>query len=70
MHHVAATTSKHLSIELVDIVGLSYNFLAAGAVHMVGGMAALAGAWIAGPRLGRFDANGKPVVMPGHNAVL
>jgi Amt family ammonium transporter len=44
--------------------------LRAGAVHMVGGMAALAGAWVAGPRLGRFDSNGKPVAMPGHNSVL
>ena len=37
---------------------------------MVGGVAGLAGAWVAGPRRGRFDANGKPVPMPGHNAVL
>ena len=42
----------------------------AGAVHMMGGVAGLAGAWVAGPRRGRFDANGKPVTMPGHNAVL
>jgi ammonia channel protein AmtB len=42
----------------------------AGAVHMMGGVAGLAGAWVAGPRKGRFDANGKPVAMVGHNAVL
>lgn len=42
----------------------------AGAVHMMGGVAGLAGAWVAGPRKGRFDANGKPVAMAGHNAVL
>jgi len=41
-----------------------------GAVHMMGGVAGLAGAWVAGPRKGRFDANGKPVPMPGHNMVL
>lgn len=23
--------------------------------------------WLAGPRIGRFDANGKPRPMPGHN---
>jgi len=40
----------------------------AGAVHMVGGFAGLAGAWVAGPRLGRFK-DGKPVPIPGHNAV-
>ena len=37
---------------------------------MMGGVAGLAGAWVAGPRKGRFDANGKPVTMHGHNAVL
>ena len=37
---------------------------------MMGGVAGLAGAWVAGPRRGRFDANGKPVAMVGHNAVL
>ena len=42
----------------------------AGAVHMMGGVAGLAGAWVAGPRKGRFDAKGKPVTMHGHNAVL
>ena len=28
-----------------------------------------AGAWVAGPRIGRF-VNGKPVPMPGHNTVF
>ncbi len=37
---------------------------------MVGGVAALAGAWVLGPRVGRFDANGKPVPIPGHNVSL
>ena len=36
---------------------------------MMGGVAGLAGAWVAGPRKGRF-VNGKPVTMHGHNAVL
>ena len=47
-----------------------YDFAGDGPVHMVGGFASLAGAWILGPRLGRFDAAGKPVDMPGHNASL
>ena len=39
-------------------------------MHMVGGFASLAAAYILGPRIGRFDADGKPVDMPGHNASL
>jgi ammonium transporter, Amt family len=37
---------------------------------MCGGFVGLMGAWLVGPRLGRFDANGQPVDMPGHSAVL
>lgn len=33
-------------------------------------VAADAGALVAGPRLGRFDKNGKPRPMPGHNSVF
>lgn len=33
-------------------------------------LAADAGALVAGPRLGRFDKNGKPRPMPGHNSVF
>ncbi|KAL6783752.1 AMT1B [Auxenochlorella protothecoides x Auxenochlorella symbiontica] len=47
-----------------------YDFAGDGPVHMVGGFASLAGAWILGPRLGRFDAAGNPIDMPGHNASL
>lgn len=36
---------------------------------MVGGVAGLAGAWVAGPRLGRFNSQGKPQPIHGHNAV-
>jgi len=36
-------------------------------VHLVGGVAALAGAVVLGPRLGKFARNGKPVAIPGHS---
>lgn len=47
-----------------------YDTVGSGAVHMVGGVAGLAGALVAGPRLGRFGPDSKPRPMPGHNCVL
>jgi ammonium transporter, Amt family len=46
------------------------DFAGSGVVHMVGGLSGLMGAIMVGPRLGRFDSNGKPVDMPGHSATL
>ncbi|XP_010262834.1 PREDICTED: ammonium transporter 1 member 3-like [Nelumbo nucifera] len=46
------------------------DFAGSGVVHLVGGIAGLWGALIEGPRVGRFDAFGKPVPMRGHNATL
>lgn len=46
------------------------DFAGCGVVHMTGGFAGLAGAIAVGPRLGRFDANGKPRDIPGHSASL
>jgi Amt family ammonium transporter len=43
------------------------DFAGSSVVHMVGGVAALAGAWILGPRLGKFTKEGKPVAIPGHH---
>ncbi|MEZ5216130.1 MAG: ammonium transporter [Ilumatobacteraceae bacterium] len=43
------------------------DFAGSGVVHMAGGVAALMGALFLGPRIGKYDANGKPRAIPGHN---
>ncbi len=43
------------------------DFAGSGVVHAVGGFVALAGAYLVGPRIGKFDKTGKPRVIPGHN---
>jgi len=46
------------------------DFAGCGVVHMVGGLAGLAGAAVVGPRIGRYDASGKAREIPGHSASL
>ncbi|MGC9444259.1 MAG: ammonium transporter [Candidatus Methanospirareceae archaeon] len=43
------------------------DFAGSGVVHAVGGFVALAGAYLVGPRTGKFRTNGTPVAIPGHN---
>lgn len=43
------------------------DFAGSGAVHAVGGFVALAGAYLLGPRIGKFDKEGRPNVIPGHD---
>ena len=46
------------------------DFAGSAAVHAMGGFAALAAAIVLGPRLGKYDQNGKAVAIPGHNLPL
>ncbi|MDD3404473.1 MAG: ammonium transporter [Hespellia sp.] len=44
-----------------------HDFAGSTAVHMVGGICALIGATILGPRIGKYGKDGKPRAIPGHN---
>jgi len=49
-------------------LGFGYaDFAGSGVVHAMGGIAALTGAFVLGPRLGKFDRSGKPRALPGHH---
>ncbi len=43
------------------------DFAGCAAVHTIGGVFALLGAWVLGPRIGKYTRDGKPKMMPGHN---
>jgi ammonium transporter, Amt family len=50
----------HLGHGHVDFAGSSV-------VHMTGGVLALVGAWLLGPRIGKYNRDGSPNAIPGHN---
>jgi ammonium transporter, Amt family len=43
------------------------DFAGSSVVHLVGGIAALAGAIVIGPRIGKYAKDGTPQAIPGHN---
>ncbi|MCE9654652.1 ammonium transporter [Clostridium celatum] len=47
-----------------------HDFAGSTAVHMVGGVAALVGAKILGPRIGKYSKDGKARAIPGHSLTL
>ncbi len=47
-----------------------HDFAGSTAVHMVGGICALIGAAILGPRIGKYDKDGKPRAILGHNVTV
>ena len=53
----------------LDSMGF-YDFAGSTLVHSVGGWAALVGIYLLGARVGKFDENGKPKVLPASNIPL
>ena len=53
-------------IDINGVVG-AWDFAGSGVVHAVGGLVALAGAAVVGPRIGKFNADGTSNKIPGHN---
>ena len=46
------------------------DFAGSSVVHAMGGMMALAGAIVIGPRIGKFKKDGTPVAIPGHEGTF
>src|SRR2546422_2878431 len=46
------------------------DFAGSGVVHAMGGIIALAGTMVLGPRIGKYDSQGRPQAIPGHSVPL
>ena len=62
-HWVWGGTAWLTNLGYVDFAGSSV-------IHMVGGITGLIGAIFLGPRIGKYDANGKSKPILGHNIVI
>ena len=47
-----------------------HDFAGGTVVHTVGGISALMGAWLLGPRIGKYTKSGTSRAIPGHNITL
>ena len=61
--HLTSADGWLSSLGYADLAG-------AGTVHALGGLCALAGVIVAGPRLGRYGKNNRPLPIPAHNVPL
>ncbi|WP_353633407.1 ammonium transporter [Halobacterium sp. NMX12-1] len=56
---------------LGQAIGVGFqDFAGATVVHMLGGVAGLVGAYMVGPRRGRYDSEGNSQPIPGHSITL
>ncbi len=56
---------------LSSFLGVGFkDFAGSTVVHSVGGWSALVGAWLLGPRLGKYGKKGEILPIPGHNMAL
>jgi Amt family ammonium transporter len=56
---------------MTNLFGTSFHdFAGSTIVHSVGGWVALIGAWVLGPRMGKYSKDGKSKAIPGHNLTI
>jgi len=60
----------HLGTSSLSLGHGYVDFAGSGVVHAVGGLSALAGAIVIGPRLGKYNKDGTANTIPGHSLVL
>lgn len=56
---------------MTNLFGTTFHdFAGSTIVHSVGGWLSLVGAWIVGPRMGKYGKDGRSKAIPGHNLTL